>query len=92
MLEDDFVPGMPAQNVSLDIPTGYSGTQGPIKYIWSHEGVRNALGHAVSEAVTYPGMLQRSVDPSGEVIYFSASSGHVYRVGTGLVWGVIIPE
>jgi LysM repeat protein len=92
LLDDDFVPGMPAQNGAVDVPVGYNPTQGPINYVWSNEGVRVALGHAVNDAVSYPGMLQRSVDPAGEVIYFSASSGHVYRVGTGLVWGVIIPE
>jgi hypothetical protein len=91
LIEDDYVPGMPAQNVAMDIPVGFRTTQGPINYVWSNEAVRVALGHAVSETVSYPGMLQRSVDPSGEVIYFSASSGHVYRTGTGIVWGVIIP-
>jgi hypothetical protein len=28
---------------------------------------------------------------AGELVYFSAGSGHVYRTGEGLVWGVIIP-
>jgi hypothetical protein len=88
---DDYVPGMPASDPGLVAPTGFQPTQGPIHYIWRHEGVRNALGYAVDQQVQYPGLLQRSVSEVGELVYFSASSGHVYRTGEGLVWGVIIP-
>lgn len=91
MVKDEFVPGMPPYDGQVQIPPGYSVPQGAIYYIWKNEGIRNALGFAISEAVEYPGMLQRTVNSLGEIVYFSASSGHVYRIGEGIVWGVIIP-
>jgi hypothetical protein len=91
MVTDEYVPGMPRRDSSIIIPAGFHETTDSILYIWRHDAVRNALGYALDEAQEYPGMMQRTVNPSGEVIYFSASSGHVYRVGKGLVWGVIIP-
>jgi hypothetical protein len=89
---DDYVPGMPARDPSVIVPAGFFQTQGPIHYIWRNAGVRNALGNAVDSEVEYPGLLQRSVSEAGELVYFSASSGHVYRTGEGLVWGVIVPS
>jgi hypothetical protein len=91
MVGDGFVPGMPQRDTSIVVPAGFAQTQGPIHYIWRNEGVRSSLGYAVGEEVKYPGLLQRTVSEAGELVYFSASSGHVYRTGEGLVWGVIIP-
>jgi len=90
-LPDVFVPGMPPQDAGMVVPPGFYPTQGAIHYIWRQESVRAALGEAVSAELTYMGMMQRSADLSGVQVYFSAASGHIYRTGTGLVWGVIIP-
>jgi hypothetical protein len=91
VVDDEYVPGMPLHDPSLAIPDGYYPTYGSIHYLWRHDAVRNALGYALDQAREYPGIMQRTVSPSGEVIYMSASSGHIYRMGKGLVWGVIIP-
>jgi len=87
-MQDEFVPGMPPRQAHLAIPDGYQAPSGAIFYIWQHEPVRNALGQAISPLKKYPGMMQRS----GGLTYLSAGSGHVYRLGDGLVWGVVIPQ
>lgn len=91
-VDDSYVPGMPNFDSTIITPTGYITPTGPIYHLWKNEAIRNALGFALQAPATYEGMMQRSVSPSGEVSYLLASSGHVYRIGRGLVWGVIIPE
>lgn len=91
VLNDDYVPGMVM--ASIAVPQGFFPTTGPIGYIWRSEGVGSVLGQAITQEIIYPGLMQRTVRAStGEMIYFSASSGHVYQTGNSMVWGVIIPS
>ena len=92
LLRDEFVPGMPLRDEGILIPDNFSYTDGAIHYTWRHDSIRTALGYAIDDEREYQGLMQRTVGESGELMYIMASSGHVYRVGTGLVWGVIIPE
>lgn len=91
-IRDNYVPGMPPRDGQFTAPTGYTLPLSEIYYIWRQDGIRDALGYALSDAVSYPGLMQRTVHPSGEEIYLTNASGNIYRFGTGLVWGVIIPE
>lgn len=88
LVQDTYRPGMALADSNP--PNGYSATQGPIHYVWkNHQG---ALGYAIVDEIEYQGLLQRTMRSTGEVMYFSASSTHVYQVGTGMVWGVLIPR
>lgn len=91
-VDDTYIPGQPNYNPAIAIPSGYSTPTGALYHLWQNEAIRTALGFALQEPITYDGMLQRAVSLNGEVLYLLASSGHVYRIGRGLVWGVIIPQ
>src|SRR3990172_996030 len=88
---DSFVPGMPLSDPGVDatIPVGFFKLRGPLDYAWrSDEALHAALGYATSAETAYPGMLQRTVSPAGETVYFSASSGQVYRFASGQAWQI----
>lgn len=92
---DSFVPGMPLKDAALEakIPAGMSQPSGAINYAWrSNEDTMAALGYTVAPEKSYLGMLQRVVTASGEVIYFSAGSGAVYRFAEGQIAQVINPQ
>jgi hypothetical protein len=86
-IEHAYRPGV--FQADYNVPAGYSPTRETMNAVWNREDIRNALGYAIGERAEYPGLLQRS---GNNVIHFLASSGHIYRVGQGLVWGVIVPE
>ncbi len=91
-LADEYIPGMPLFDGLYRAPEGFHQTNGPIYYIWRKDGIREALGYAIEREIEYPGMLQRTVTASSEILYFSASNGHVYQVSRGAAWGVVIPQ
>jgi hypothetical protein len=87
VMNNAFLPGMPSFDGVYRAPDTFIQSTGPIYYAWKNEGMRQALGYAISDEVEYPGMLQRSND----IVYLTASSGHIYRVTSSAPWGVIIP-
>jgi hypothetical protein len=89
-VDDNYIPGMPDYDPGLIPPPNTQQPRGAIFHLWHNESVRAALGYATGEAVTYLGMMQRSVSSGGEVSYLSASNGDVYRLGDGLVWETLI--
>jgi hypothetical protein len=94
-IRDGFVPGMPLKDAALEgkIPAGLSQPSGAINTAWrSNEDTMAALGYTVAPEKSYLGMLQRVVTASGEIIYFSASSGAVYRFMEGQIASVITPQ
>jgi hypothetical protein len=94
-IDDTFAPGMPLTDPALEanIPPGLHQPSGPINYAWrSDTKLMAALGYAVSDEVRYTGMLQRAVSAGGETVYFSASSGTIYRFVHGQPWQIIVPQ
>lgn len=92
IIEDTFVPGISPLNTGFAVPKGFVLPHGALLHLWQNETVQQALGFAVENASRYAGYLQRTMSPSGEVMYLSSSSGDIYRMGKGLVWGVIVTE
>lgn len=86
-IENAYHAGTPV--LSPEFPAGYFAVENFFAALWQTPDIQASLGYAVSPAKTYSGLWQRG---QNGVIYFSASSGHIYRLGEGLVWGVIIPE
>jgi len=94
-LSDPFVPGMPLKDQALDaqIPAGLRQPTGPINYAWrSDDTIAVGLGYAIGEENHYLGMMQRTVNASGEVLYFSSGSGQVYRFVSGQAWQLFSPQ
>lgn len=89
---DSFVPGMPLRDASFQAPQGYLLPLGSIYYAWRQDNVRGAFGYAVQDEITYTGMMQRTVDNTGETIYLMASSGYVYQIKVGQYWNIITPQ
>jgi|GEM_PF-6967062 len=79
-------------NADFTIPSTFYMTENILYQVWASDDIRNALGYAVTEGIRYDGLLQRSTQASGNLTYLLASSGHIYRFGEGVVWGVIIPQ
>ena len=94
-IADSFAPGMPLTDPALEasIPPGLRQPSGPINYAWrSDTRLMAALGYAVGDEVRYTGMLQRAVTTAGDTVYFSASSGTIYRFVNGQPWQIIAPQ
>lgn len=91
-ITDSYAPGMPLKDAGLEsaVPQGMRQPSGTFYYAWRvSEDIRNALGWAVAEVVEYTGILQRVMDASGERVYFTSSSGGVYRTGGSQAWSLI---
>jgi hypothetical protein len=93
-LPDTFVPGMPLTDPSdVEIPAGFFRPSGPLDYAWhSDDTLHGVLGYAISGEMIYPGMFQRAVSPLGEIVYFSASDGQIYRFASGQAWQIVTPQ
>ncbi len=87
-LPDEYMPGVSSlENADSPFLTAVA-----IHYVWSRDEVRAVLGLPIGPPRRYMGQLQRELGSQEELVYLSAASGHVYRFGNGVVWGVIVPE